>query len=69
VSHDEIIQRAMALPLPARADLAARLLGSIPVILTDPDEGVEEAKRRSRELDEHPDGGMTWEEVRSGLGR
>ena len=46
-----------------RAVLAARLLGSLPSVLHDDDEGVAEALRRDAELDAHPEMGITLAEL------
>jgi putative addiction module component (TIGR02574 family) len=66
---EEIQKRAMDLPDGDRARLAADLLGSLPAMLVDEDDGTTEARRRSRELAENPSVGCTWEEIRSDLGR
>jgi len=53
------VQRcALALPDSDRATLAAELLISLPVVLVDEDDGIAEARRRSKELDEDPAAGM-----------
>ena len=52
-----------------RATLAAELLSSLPPVLNDPDEGLAEAKRRARELDEGPSLGVSWQEIKQELGR
>ncbi len=69
MSPEEIHRRAMELPENERARLAAELLTSIPATLTGPDDGVEEAWRRDRELDEDPSTGRTWDEIKRELGR
>jgi hypothetical protein len=66
---EEIFREAEKLPEGDRAKLAAGLLQSLPVVLSDDDDGIEEARRRSRELDENPGIGCTWEEVKKSLGR
>ncbi len=48
---DEIQKRAMDLPDSERASLAADLLMSLPGILVDADDGIAEARRRTKELD------------------
>lgn len=65
----DIRENALSLPLGERAALAAELLSSIPPVLDDEDEGLAEAKRRSRELDEDPSSACTWEEIKDDLGR
>ena len=59
----------MDLPDGDRAWLAAELLDSLPSMLVDEDDGIAEARRRSRELAEDPSKGRTWEEIRRELGR
>ena len=64
------IQRgALDLPDSARAALALELLDSLPAVLVEDDEGIAEARRRSRELDDDPSMGMSWEELKLSLGR
>jgi len=53
----------MKLPDSDRASLASRMLDSLPAVLSDDDEGVAEAMRRSAELDRNPEMAMTLEEV------
>jgi len=64
-----IQKNALQLSEKDRATLAAELLSSLPPVLNDPDEGLAEAKRRARELDEGPSLGVTWEEIKQELGR
>ena len=59
----------MQLPDAQRATLAAELLCSLPAILVDDDDGITEARRRSRDLAENPAAGCTWEEIQRDLGR
>ena len=54
----------MKLPDKARASLASRLLESLPAVLSDEDDGLAEALRRSAELDQNPALAMTLEEVK-----
>ncbi len=65
----EIQQRAMELPDSERAALAAELLGSLPAVLVEDDDGIAEARRRSKELNNDPSMGCSWDEIKSGLGR
>lgn len=65
----EIQHHAMELPDSDRAALAAELLNSLPMVLTDDDEGVAEARRRSKELDADPSAGRSWSEIKQALGR
>ena len=65
----EVQDSAMQLPDAQRATLAAELLCSLPAVLMDQDDGIAEARRRSRELVENPAAACTWEEIRRDLGR
>ena len=69
MKFQEIQCRAMELPDGERANLAAELLGSLPAMLVENDDGIAEARRRSRELAENPAVGCSWEEIRWDLGR
>ena len=69
MSLTEIQQGALQLPDAQRATLAAELPSSLPAVLMDEDDGVAEALRRSKELDEDPSLGRTWEQIKEGLGR
>lgn len=69
MSISEIRTSALGLPDSDRAALAAELLISLPAVLFDGDDGVAEAMRRSRELDENPSMGCSWEEIKRSLGR
>jgi len=46
-----------------RAVLAAHLLGSLPPVLHDEDEGIAEALRRDADLEANPSGGLTLEQL------
>jgi hypothetical protein len=59
----ELERLALDLPETQRAVLAAHLLGSLPPILRDEDEGIAEALRRDAELDSNPGLGMPLEEL------
>ena len=61
----EIEKSAMSLPEDERAQLASKLLSSLPGVLHDEDEGIAEAERRDAELDRDPSKGMTIDEFRS----
>jgi putative addiction module component (TIGR02574 family) len=65
----ELEQEAMKLPEEQRARLACRLLDSLPVVLSDDDEGVAEALRRDAELERDPTAGLSLEELRRALKR
>ena len=60
----EIEREAMKLPEIGRAQLASRLLNSLPAVLSDEDDGVAEALRRSAELAEDPGATITFEELK-----
>jgi putative addiction module component (TIGR02574 family) len=60
----EIEREAMKLPDSDRACLASRLLDSLPAVLSDDDDGLAEAIRRSAEIDRDPAAVMTLENVR-----
>jgi putative addiction module component (TIGR02574 family) len=51
MSVDQIAVEALRLPEKDRANLASRLLQSLPPVAFDDDEGVAEAMRRDAELD------------------
>ncbi len=65
----EIQKSAMELPDAERAALAAELLSSLPRILVDDDDGIVEARRRSKGLEADPSAGCSWQELRDDLGR
>ncbi len=67
MSIDEIHATVLQLPEDQRAKLAGELLSSLPVTLVDSDDGLEEARRRSTELDEDPSAGCTWDDIKNGL--
>jgi putative addiction module component (TIGR02574 family) len=59
----EVEKLALDLPETERAVLAAHLLGSLPSVLHDEDEGIAEALRRDAEFEANPSHGMTLEEL------
>jgi hypothetical protein len=59
----EVEKLALDLPETQRAVLAAHLLGSLPSVLEDEDEGIAEALRRDAELDANPSSGMSLGEL------
>ena len=69
MSIEEIQASALRLPEDQRAKLAGDLLASLPAQLADEDEGLAEAQRRSQELRDNPETGLSWEELKSNLGR
>ena len=69
MSLEDIQAVALQLPQDQRAKLAGDLLTSLPAILVDEDDGVEEARRRSKEMDDDPNAGCSWDEIKRSLGR
>ena len=65
----DIFRQVLELPENKRAALASHLLESLPASLVDEDEGIEEARRRSKELDENPGMAVSWDEIKTSLGR
>jgi hypothetical protein len=59
----EVEKLALDLPETERAILAAHLLGSLPSVLHDEDEGIAEALRRDAESKATPSFGMSLEEL------
>jgi hypothetical protein len=64
---NELESQVLALPERDRADLAARLLSSLPPVLDDEDDGVAEALRREREAELDPSACISMEEFERGL--
>lgn len=69
MSVTEIKQGAMNLPEDQRASLIADLLGSLPAVLSDVDDGSAEATRRLEEMKSDPSARRTWDEIKAELGR
>jgi len=67
MSIEEIEASVLDLPQDQRAQLAASLLTSLPAVLDEEDEGIEEAIRRSKELDVDPASSCTWDDIRNTL--
>lgn len=65
----EIQSGALNLPEDQRATLAAELLSSLPAVLSDFDDGSEEAGRRIAEMKIDPSSRRTWDQVKAELGR
>ena len=63
----ELEQQAGKLPEAERAALVARLLATLPPVLTDADGGVAEAKRRDAEMDTDPSAGLTDQQLRAAI--
>jgi hypothetical protein len=62
----EVEKLALDLPETERAALAAHLLGSLPSVLHDEDEGIAEALRRDAEFEANPS--RVWPLFSSGTG-
>ena len=64
MSITEVEKLALELPTSERGRLAEKLIKSLPgpFVEEDDDEGVEEAIRRSRQMDEDPEMSLTEEE-------
>jgi len=65
----QLEQDAKSLTEAERAELAASLLSTLPAILADEDDGVAEALRREAEMEASGDQGISWDELKRGLGR
>ena len=65
----EIYSQVLDLPEDQRASLACDILDTLPAGLADEDDGLAEARRRSKEMDEDPSVGMSWDEIKASLGR
>jgi hypothetical protein len=65
MSVDQIAAAALLLPEKERADLASRLLRSLPPVASDDDDGVAEALRRDAELDADATQAMTLRDLDS----
>jgi putative addiction module component (TIGR02574 family) len=63
VTIAEVEKLALDLPESQRAVLATHLLGSLPPVLHDDDEGIAEALRRDAELDANPSLGLSLEQL------
>ena len=59
----EVEKLALGLPESQRAILAAHLLGSLPSVLYDEDEGIAEALRRDADLAANPSAGISMEQL------
>jgi hypothetical protein len=65
----EVEKLALDLSESQRAVLAAHLLGSLPSVLHDNDEGIAEALRRDAELDANPLLGVSLEKLEQQIDR
>jgi putative addiction module component (TIGR02574 family) len=59
----EVEKLALDLSESQRAVLAAHLLGSLPSVLHDKDEGIAEALRRDAELNANPSSGISLDQL------
>ena len=60
----EAEELALSLPDSERAKLAEKLIASLPgPFIEDDDDGIDEALRRSREMDENPEMSISMEEL------
>ena len=66
---EELKSGARGLPDDQRFELLADLLGSLPAVLSDVDEGSEEAGRRLAEMRNDPSARMTWGQVKTEVER
>lgn len=65
----EIQAGAMTLPEDERASLVADLLATLPAVLSDIDDGSQEAKRRIEEMKTDPASRRSWDQIKTSLGR
>jgi hypothetical protein len=65
----ELEKLALDLPEDQRAVLAAHLLGSLPAVLHDEDEGIAEALRRDAQLNAGAAPAISFEELDEQIGR
>lgn len=65
----ELRTSARDLPADQRFALVADLLGSLPAVLSDFDDGSDEAGRRLAEMRCDPASRISWEQVKAELGR
>jgi hypothetical protein len=59
----EVEKLALDLPETQRAILASHLLGSLPSVLQDEDDGIAEALRRDSDLETNPSSGVSLEQL------
>lgn len=63
----EVEKLAFELPEKQRAILASSLLNSLPEVLEDEDDGLAEALARQKELEENPEIGISFDELKQML--
>ena len=66
---DELKIGARGLPEDQRFELVADLIGALPAVLSDTDDGSREAGRRLDEMRRDPTARRTWEQVKAEIGR
>ena len=66
---EDVEKMAMELPDSDRAVLAGHLLYSLPPPSSGYDVSDAEVDRRRQEMEDDPSIGVTWEEIKRGLGR
>ena len=64
-----ILEQVLELPEDKRAFIIAGILNTLPSPLHDNDEGIAEATRRSREMNEDPSCIVSWDDIKKELGR
>lgn len=65
----ELQAGARSLPEDQRFALVSDLIGTLPAVLSDFDDGSDEAGRRLSEMRSDPASRMTWEQVKAEIGR
>ncbi len=66
---EELKHDARNLPEDQRFALIADLMGSLPAVLSDSDDGSSEATRRFQEMKADSTARRTWDQVKSEIGR
>jgi len=66
---EELKSSARDLPEDQRFELLTDLIGSLPAVLSDSDDGSDEASRRLAEMKADPSARRTWEQVKAEIGR
>ena len=70
MSLEQLERQSLELPPDQRAELASRILRSLPPTLLDDDqEGITEALRRNEEMDRDPDASMSHAEFLAAFGK
>ncbi len=67
IAINELTGIVMKLPDKQRAQLVANLLASLPSVLTDQDEGIEEALRRDTELENGSQGAISLDDLEAAI--